>query len=152
MSSEREEAQLAMQLLESGGLPVPYLGLFEMTPVAMPRVPEDALAELRSFGGQGWVCYTDCVLSVDDAASLPAGIPLSAELCKGSVSLHLRQVEGGWRVVRLGSTEGDQHLIFTARRPRLGGGTLVYEVAWERGAEAWRPWCSRLSAIEVGGD
>lgn len=150
--SRDEEARIIGKLLEGRGLAAPRPATFEVVASDQLADPAGALAALRAFGGRGWVCFTDEVVEPDDAASLRDGIPLSAELCTAGESLHLRQEGSGWRLVRMATREGSDHLVFTESRERLGGGTLTYEVAWRRDEAAWRPWCARLSRIEKKGE
>lgn len=55
-----------------------------------------AREELNRFGGEGWVCFTDRVQVLRRGEALAEGVPLSAELCDGQRSLHLRQAGQAW--------------------------------------------------------
>jgi len=118
--------------------------------VESERVSEAAAVRqrLEAFGGEGWLCLTDRVERLAKGAALPQGTPLSAELCKGAESLHVRQTSGGWILARLRREAGDEHLCFREERVVIGGGKLVYEVAWQLENGRWRPWCGRLAGLE----
>lgn len=159
-----EEASVILNLLKLADLGDPAQGRLEARSESI-TAPDVALARLREFGGTGWVCFTDEVVEVGRSNPLSGdGIPLSAELCRDDASVHLRQDGAGWRLITITKSEEGDQLIFTERRLKIGGGALVYEVAWKRESvpttreleeptkrepEAWRPWCARLSAVEA---
>ncbi|MDI9631257.1 MAG: hypothetical protein QM311_07355 [Acidobacteriota bacterium] len=144
--------RLIGELLGARELAPPRCATFEVVGSESLTDSATALQALKDFGGRGWVCFTDEVVELDGAALQRGGIPLSAELCTEAESLHLRQEGSGWRLVRMATREGSEHLVFTERRERLGGGTLTYEVAWRRDEDTWRPWCARLSGFTKKGE
>lgn len=142
------EATAAIDVLRTRGLGEPRRASLVLKEPRKLETPGAVLEALRSFGGRGWICFTDRVETAGPDQPVGDGIPLSAEICKGPISLHLRQEDAGWRLQEIALSAGDDQLVFTERRPLIGGGVLVYEVAWRRGADAWRPWCARLSDVE----
>jgi hypothetical protein len=138
-----------IDFLREHHLPTPQLGRLEVA--ARERIEDagEVRRRLAEFGGAGWVCFTDRVVELEPGDSLPEGIPLSAELVDGEESLHLRQTESGWLLVRIRAGGEKDQLIFREQRLRIGGGRLRYEVAWAPdGAGSWAPRCFRFLGIE----
>ncbi len=114
----------------------------------------DALAAAREFDGHGWACTTDSVH--DDVRGAELGgddkMLLWAELCRrDGRSLHLRHVgDDRWAAHEIVVAPGEgEDLIVSHRLARIGGGALLYEVAWRRDDEGiYRPWASRFAGLE----
>ena len=115
---------------------------------------EEVLSAVREFGGSGWICYSDRVVEVR-GGDAPDGAVLSGELCRGTVSLHVRFLGGKWVAHRIERFDGEEHLLFRKDYARLAppgqggeGGTVSYEIAWKRDDKGvWRPWASRFAGI-----
>lgn len=123
---------------------------------------ETNLAELHTrlntFGGVGWVCFTERLWLREQDATLPKdlGPVLSSELYRScdDTSLHARQDGGGWRVVTITKTgEGtDGSWVIPCaflRHDWRSAGRAVwakYEVCWrmEDGMGVYRACASRF--------
>lgn len=132
------------KLFESSG-PSAHLGLGDApnrgriwVSAAHLLTSHDAVRQaLLDFGGVGWLTYTDQVDEIDGSTWKPREMPiLSAESCKGSTSLHLRQSPDGWLCTTIEeSSEGDEY-IFGHEFARMPTGRVCYQVAWRAtGAE-----------------
>ncbi|NOZ85855.1 MAG: hypothetical protein GXP49_06265 [Deltaproteobacteria bacterium] len=119
----------AKELIEMKGLASLERGRMEV----QEQVLDDGIKVLESikdFGGQGWICFTDRVDIVDASGQIGDGNVLSAELCKGDVSLHVRYIGDKWHVYKIQEGQGTEHLVLDEERLRIGGGSLHYRVAW----------------------
>ncbi len=121
------------------------------------------LAALRSPGAQGWICYTDQVLAVDDAGDIPAGRVLSAELLRADgVSVNLRQQGECWALTSLAESDQGEPVLFFDQgfeSSRTGGAwRMSYRCYWalapglEEGAglaaRTWSPWVAAFRGWE----
>lgn len=104
----------------------------------------------------GWLCCTGEVRPWTSAeGSLPAGIPLSGEFVRtdspgGSASVHLRQVQGGWKAWELRQQPGETHRVEEHEYVSTEvGRRLRYLRYWEpqpeHGVPVWRPVAARFA-------
>jgi len=95
---------------------------------------EAAREELSRFGGEGWICFTDRVQILRRRDAVPEGVPLSAELCDGQRSLHLRQAGDSWAAWIIESVADPAGYCTTRRfvpaRAKELKASVVYEVFW----------------------
>jgi len=113
--------------------------------------PEEMWAAIQDFPLEaGWLCLTDEVLvlrSREDLEKAHGRILLSGELVYGDRSLHVRQGENGWSLVRLEKGIGEECLmlcesfISTEDKQQL---RLDYEVFWKNGGRAYEPYAFRF--------
>ena len=135
---------------------------------------EKVLERLKSFEPEeGWICCNDkvfaCVsggnrIESSEALILDAGFDwtdvagrsiLSAELIKGTKSVHLRQDDHGWSIFSFSESPGKEHWfkesVFASRRAP----DLVYHVYWRLaehdGRPVREPWTARFAGFRKGG-
>ena len=68
---------------------------------------KSSLADFRQEAG--WLCFTDRIERLTSAENIADmdGVVLSGELCKGNLSLHIRQRDAGWTVFKIEKKQAD---------------------------------------------
>lgn len=115
---------------------------------------EASLAQtIANFCGEGWICYSEKLTHETSSLSQNLGLLLSAELCKGKQSLHLRLESAGWRAVRFEAAESSKDWLVTHQRraAKYADKILTYEVCWQldslRKPAAFAPVTSRFAGF-----
>lgn len=104
----------------------------------------------------GWLCCTGEVRPwTSSEGCLPAGVPLSGEFVRtevgdGSASVHLRQVQGGWKAWELRQGPGDSHRVEEHEYLSTEAGRRLrylryWEARTEHGISVWRPVAARFA-------
>jgi len=111
-------------------------------------------AELKAFGGEGWICFTDQVQVLRRGDSPAEGTPLSAELCDRQRSLHVRQAGDSWAAWIIESVADPAGYCTTRRfvptRAKELKASVLYEVFWapeELGGGVLRPSVARFAGF-----
>jgi hypothetical protein len=115
------------------------------------------MAELKKFGGTGWLCATDSDEIRTYNGSFPDGLedvfPIEAEAVNGDKSVRLTLIGSSWQFVELTKTEtvSGEGLIVKKKMKTLRDMTLIYGVYWKKeleGMKEYRPVAYRLLEIQ----
>ncbi len=96
----------------------------------------NAITEINSFKGTGWICSTDNKKISIVNGDLPAGIDwiISGEFSNGSNSMHVMRTASKWQITKISRNtaeyNGDSILITSTLLTRGEFKDLLYEVMW----------------------
>jgi len=112
-------------------------------------------ANIRNFGGVGWVCLTDKIVILPaDIDAISGKTVLSGELSNGDKSLHIRQRGSGWELFdMISSNNGDQLMVGEKFISIMDKDTLLtYETYWKKdNAGTMFPFASRFAGFSCKG-